>query len=603
MSTENNPRRDFLLRLAGASATGAALTAVSDPGVVHAAQKPPVIRSFDVKSFGATGDGKTLDTAAINKAIDAVVAAGGGTVVFPAGNYLSYSIHLKSNVTLHLDAGSTIVAADPPAEGAPGFDLPEPNEWDMYQDFGHSHFRNSLIWGDAIDNVAITGTGRIWGKGLSHGTGQGPDAHTPGVGNKSISLKNCRNVLLRDFSILHGGHFGILATGVENLTIDNLKIDTNRDGMDVDACRNVRISNCYVNSPWDDGICLKADYALGNAKQTELVTITNCYVSGCWEEGTMLDGTYKKFAADARGVGHTGRIKFGTESNGGFRNITISNCVFEGCQGLALESVDGAILEDITITNISMRDIITAPIFLRLGNRMRGPDNTPVGTLKRVIISNLVCSNCVSRLGSVISGIPGHAIEDVKISNIQILHQGGGTKEDAAYQPPEYEDMYPEPTMFVGGPRPSGRGPDGRWVPEGQGRGGAGRRPGAPGTPGAPAAPGAPGTPGAPGGTGAAVAGGPGQGRGPMHNMPSQGFYVRHVKGIQFDNIEIRAEKADLRPVFVLDDVQDADFFRVKVPHVDGVPTFALHKVADFAVHMCGSVPDAELKTVENSTL
>jgi polygalacturonase len=140
--------------------------------------------------------------------------------------------------------------------------------------------------------------------------------------------------------------------------------------MDVDCCRNVRISNCYVNSPWDDGICLKADHALGSSKQTEFVTITNCYVSGCWEEGTLLDGTYKKFAPDVRGVSHTGRIKFGTESDGGFRNITISNCVFEGCQGLALETVDGALLEDITVTNISMRDIMSAPIFLRLGRRM-----------------------------------------------------------------------------------------------------------------------------------------------------------------------------------------------------------------------------------------
>jgi len=205
-------------------------------------------------------------------------------------------------------------------------------------------------------------------------------------------------VLLRDFSILHGGHFGILATGIDNFTLDNLKIDTNRDGMDVDCCRNVRISNCYVNSPWDDGICLKADHALGSSKQTEFVTITNCYVSGCWEEGTLLDGTYKKIAPDVRGVSHTGRIKFGTESDGGFRNITISNCVFEGCQGLALESVDGAILEDITVTNISMRDIMSAPIFLRLGNRMRAPEGRPIGTLKRVIISNIVCSGSVSGL-------------------------------------------------------------------------------------------------------------------------------------------------------------------------------------------------------------
>ena len=105
---------------------------------------------------------------------------------------------------------------------------------------------------------------------------------------------------LRDVSILHGGHFAILATGVDNLTIDNLKIDTNRDAIDVDCCRNVRISNCSVNSPWDDGICLKDSYGLGFARSTDHVTITNCYVTGGYEEGTMLDATYKRFAPDSK---------------------------------------------------------------------------------------------------------------------------------------------------------------------------------------------------------------------------------------------------------------------------------------------------------------
>ena len=167
-------------------------------------------------------------------------------------------------------------------------------------------------------------------------------AEQPGVGNKAIALKNCRNVLFKDFSILKGGHFGLLLTGVDNLTIDNLRIDTDRDGMDIDCCKNVHVSNCTVNSPWDDGICPKSSYALGYNKPTENLTITNCLVSGYYQLGSVLDGTYKIFPSDARGVGRTGRIKCGTESNGGFKNITISNCVLEGCNGMALESLKTA---------------------------------------------------------------------------------------------------------------------------------------------------------------------------------------------------------------------------------------------------------------------
>src|SRR6195952_116964 len=159
-----------------------------------------------------------------------------------------------------------------------------------------------------------------------------------GVGNKAIALKNCFNVTLRDFSILKGGHFALLATGVDNLTIDNLLVDTDRDGLDIDCCHNVRVSNCTVNSPWDDGICPKSSYALGYNRATENVTITNCTVSGNYMLGTVLNGTYKHFAPDAPMVYRTGRIKCGTESNGGFKNIAISNCVFDGCNSLSLES-------------------------------------------------------------------------------------------------------------------------------------------------------------------------------------------------------------------------------------------------------------------------
>jgi polygalacturonase len=248
--------------------------------------------------------------------------------------------------------------------------------------------------------------------------------------------------------MLKGGHFALLLTGVDNLTIDNLVIDTDRDGMDIDCCQNVRVSNCTVNSPWDDGICPKSSYALGYARATRNVTITNCWVTGYYELGTVLDGTFKKFATELR-VPRTGRIKCGTEANGGFINITISNCVFEGCLGYALETVDGALLEDVTITNTTMRDLVSGPIFLRLGSRLRGPkETTKVGTLKRILISNLACYNAPLKNCSVLSGLPGYAIEDVKLSNIYIETVGGAKAEMAQIKPPENESRYPEPWMF-----------------------------------------------------------------------------------------------------------------------------------------------------------
>lgn len=291
-----------------------------------------------------------------------------------------------------------------------------------------------------MHDISITGDGRIWGKNLYRSSVDSKQS-----ANKAIALLNCRNVTLKDFSILHGGWFGILATGTDNLTVDNLRMDTNRDGIDVDACRNVRIANCLINSPKDDGICLKSSYALDSARSTDNVTITNCQVSG-YDEGSLLDGTYRR--SPVKGDRYpTGRIKFGTESNGGFRNITISNCVFEYCNGLALETVDGALLEDVTIDNITMRDV-KSPIFLRLGARMRGPANTQPGALRRIRISNIVAYNSLALDGtSAISGIPGHPIEDVSLSHIDIWYQGGGL--DTLHTAiPENEKKYPEPGMF-----------------------------------------------------------------------------------------------------------------------------------------------------------
>ena len=494
-------RRDFL-KLAASGAAVSALTTVGAQPVPAPPMNTTPQDFFNVRTFGAKGDGTTIDTAAINAAIEEAARRGGGTVFFPAGTYASYSIHLKSYVALYLDQGATILAASVPLEGTTtgGYDAAEPQgAWEPYQDYGHNHWHNSLIWGEDIHDFAILGPGLIWGKGLTRAHNEDkdlPDTTKPGVGNKAIALKNCRNVILSDFSILAGGWFGILATGVDNLTIDNLKIDTNRDGMDIDCCRNVRVSNCSVNSPWDDAICPKSSFALGYARATEYVTISDCYVTGKYQLGTMLDGTWKPFPPGMKDA--TGRIKCGTESNGGFKNITIANCVFDGCEGLALETEDGAICEDITITNISMRDIRTAPFFLRLGQRMRGPKDVPVGTLKRILISNVTCHGASTDYPSIISGVPSHWIEDLKISGVYLHQLGGGTREMAARQPPEKAESYPDPGMFG--------------------------------------------------------------------KLPATGFFIRHARNVEMSNVEIATEQPDQRPAFWLRDVDGADFFRIQVP-------------------------------------
>lgn len=535
-------RRDFL-KMAGLTVAGGATTLFNPSLTTSQSQSAAPVATaqkriyFDVRAYGAKGDGTSIDSPAINAAIDAAANAGGGTVTFPAGIYLSYSIHLKSNVALFLQQGATILAAPTPYEGlsSGGYDAAEPQgAWEPFQDYGHNHWHNSLIWGENIHDFGIFGPGLIWGKGLSRGHNETllPSTSAPGVGNKAIALKNCRNVILSDFSILQGGWFGVLATGVDNFTIDNLKIDTNRDGIDIDCCRNVRVSNCTVNSPWDDGICPKSSYALGYARATENLTITNCYVTGVYELGSVLDGTWKRMEMPKGRVG-TGRIKLGTETNGGFRNITISNCVFESCQGFALESVDGAIVEDITFTGITMRNV-RAPFFLRLGARLRGPKpQTVVGTMKRILISNIVSSNS-AQLPSIIAGVADHPIEDLKISDVY-LNQVGGAGTTPTDEPPENAGKYPEPDMFG--------------------------------------------------------------------DLPATGIYARHVRNLELSNVEIATVYIDARPAFHLDDVDGADFFRLRFPQRQQAGQFRLKNVSDFRLFGCQHYPDAKESHADDKTI
>lgn len=404
---------------------------------------------YDVRDFGATGDGRTLDNAAINRAIDTCVAHGGGRVVLPAGTYLCGSIRMKSNVELHISAGATILAA---LASMKAYDEAEKWAGPAYQDGGHTYFHNSLIWAVGQENVSITGRGMIDGKGLTKrdtekgGNLQGGNI---GTGDKAIALKECRNVLVRDVTIYRGGHFAIIMTGCELGTVDNVTIDTNRDGFDIDCCKYLTVSNCKINTPSDDALVLKSSYALKRPVLCEHIAVTNCVITG-YKVGTLLDGTYVPEKVNWV----CGRFKLGTESNGGYRNIALSNCTFMYSSGLAFEEVDQGLMENVVVSNITMSHVHHYPIYITTGCRNRGPkERTTVSSGADIQISNVIADDVDSLAGIIVTGMPGHPLRNIALSNIRIKYRGGGTADLAKREYREQSTHYPEPRFA--GPTPA----------------------------------------------------------------------------------------------------------------------------------------------------
>jgi polygalacturonase len=467
--------------------------------------------AYNVRAYGAKGDGKTLDHAAINRAIDAAARMGGGTVVVPPGVYLCGSIHLQSNIHFVIEAGATILGAP---QTLNAYDLTEAWTNNPYQDGGHCYFHNSLIWGENLTNVFITGQGTISGGGLVRSDGLldrmcgytkwNPTNYVPvktnyppvRLGNKAIALKLCRNVLIRDVTIYHGGHFAILVTGCDNMTVDNVTMDTDRDGIDIDCCRNTMVSNCRINSPNDDGLCPKSSFALGRRVLTENLTIVNCQVSG-FEVGTLLDGTMKPSPR------HNGRIKFGTESAGGFRNCTVANCTFRSCKGLALEEVDGGIMENISINNLTMTDVPDYAIYITTGKRNRAPMSESPSVCRNISISDVIADGVGKAAGVEIFGLPDHPLEGIRLDNIRIISNGGGAVTNATHMPRELAYDYPDP-----------------------GREGT---------------------------------------------MPAYGIFARHVKGLELANINFSFKTNDFRPAIICADVNKLEIDNFKAQVADGV--------------------------------
>jgi len=364
----------------------------------------------NVRDFGASGTGKVLDTAAVERAIAAVAAQGGGTVWFPPGEYLCGTIHLRSNVHIQLAPGAVVVASSSDKDFDPYEELP----FKPVDDRETTYFRFALFAGEGVENVAISG-GRIWMNRQRRG------------GPKPIALKNCRQVRISDLEIRDSPNYALSLLGCEFVEIDRVRIlNSYADGIDPDCSRFVRITNCYVDSH-DDAICPKSSQALGEPRPTENIVVANCILrTAC------------------------NHFKTGTESRGAFRNIVFTNSVLlarEGdrppISGIAIETVDGAVVENITISNIVIEGART-PIFLRLGNRGRGMEKPVPGSLRRVLISNVVARGAI--LASSITGIPGFRVQDVSWSDVSIVMKGGGKTRDLNV--PEQENKYPEATMF-----------------------------------------------------------------------------------------------------------------------------------------------------------
>ena len=408
------------------------------------------LNDYNVRSFGAVGDGKSLDSPAINTAIESAFANGGGKIIVPAGIYLCGSIHLKSNIELHLLPGAIIKAA--PASMKVYDESESFGGFPEYQDGGHTYFHNSLIWAEGQDNISITGRGMIDGEGLTKkdtenaGNVQGGSI---GTGDKAIALKLCTNILIRDITIFRGGHFAIIITGCEKGTIDNVTIDTNRDGIDIDCCKYLTVTNTKVNTPYDDGIVLKSSYALKKPVPCENILINNCIVTG-YKLGTFLDGTY--IPEKVNWV--CGRIKLGTESNGGYRNIAISNCTMMYSSGLAFEEVDQGRMENIAVSNITMNHVHHYPIYITTGCRNRGPKEvTSPSYGGDIMISNVIADDADSLAGIIVTGMKEEPLRNIRLHNIQIRYRGGGTSDLSKKEYREQGTNYPEPRWA--GPTPA----------------------------------------------------------------------------------------------------------------------------------------------------
>ncbi len=464
---------------------------------------------LNIVSYGAVGDGKTLNTAAIQKAINEASLKGGGTVIVPKGRFLTGSFSIKTGVTLQLDFNAVVVGSI--------------NPFDYIVDNKFKHFINA----ENASNIGITGEGTIDGRGrklaliidsMYHaGAWDDPNynfrRHRPGRRPRLLHFTQSDHIIIEGITAKNSASWVLVFDRCNHLTIDRVTVDSddywNNDGININDCRNVRITNCYINAA-DDGIVLKSHHA---GYLNDSIYISNCTV---------------RSSASA--------IKFGTQSVGGFKNVKIENInIFDTFRSaIALESVDGGILENIEISDITAINTGNA-IFIRLGHRNI---NGKVGSLKNVSIKNMVVQVPFgapdlkyeirgpqlpffhNTFPASITGLPGHYVENVTLENIRVIYPGRANPGYAQVplqrldDVPENRSGYPEFSMFG--------------------------------------------------------------------ELPSWGFYVRHVKGLSMKNINLKVLEYDFRPAFVFDNVKDLRLNRIRIDDEKKSEPVILRNVLNF---------------------
>jgi Glycosyl hydrolases family 28 len=466
-------------------------------------------RSFDVKKFGARGDGITLDTKAIQSGIDAANQAGGGVVILPPGIFLSGSLLLKSHVELHVVAGATLMGSI------------------SFSDYRRIHHWYALLLADGQENIAISGTGTIDGRGqllaqdvirrAKAGEINDPLAgygHRPSADHRPllIEFRKCRHVRVSDVMLRNSSSWVEHYLQCDDLVIENIRVNStaywNNDGIDITDCTKVRVTGCDVNSD-DDGICLKSDDSAGGCEDVE---ISNCRVR-----------------SSASG------FKCGTNSFGGFRNVFVHDLNIYNTyrSAVALECVDGGVLKNVRVENIHAPNTGNA-VFIRLGHRNT---RAPIGKLGDVVIRNIKVqvpegspdagyefagppvTAPHNLFPSSITGLPGHPVTNVVLENIEIIFGGGALPEiawipwNALNQVPDQAGKYPEFSMFG--------------------------------------------------------------------ELPAWGYYVRHVEGVDFRNCRLTLKHRDYRPAMVFDDVRGPHLASVDIGPMSGEPVIVLDDVKD----------------------